>query len=247
MKTIGIVLREFVTEVRNTDVPLYGIRRDIISFLRKYDVNVIGIPLISRKNDAEELERVTPIIDMCDGIIFPGGVTCSYLDSDVARYLHEIDKPTFGFCLGMQVMGRAFNGNKLEKIEGASHSSKDKYVHKIKINLNSKLYEILGEEEIEVNSRHNYCIKETGLDIVAYSEDGIVEAIEDKSKKFFIGVQWHPESLPDDENSNKLFDYYISKLWHSNIKFVKAYWQKCVKGGIILVLINKKLWWGQGK
>lgn len=212
MKTVGIILREFETEVRNTNVPLYAMRRDIVSFLRKYNVNVVGIPLISRTDDKLELERVKPILNMCDGIIFPGGVTCSYLDSDVARFLHEIDKPTLGFCLGMQVLGRAFNGNKLEKIENENHSSSEKYVHNVKIDRDSKLFEILQTENLRVNSRHNYCIKETNLDIVAYSDDGIVEALEDKNKKFFIGVQWHPESLPEDEYSNKLFDYFISVL-----------------------------------
>lgn len=56
------------------------------------------------------------------------------------------------------------------------------------------------------------CIPNTDLDIVAYSEDEIIEAIEDKKKKFFIGVQWHPESLTYDEYSNKLFDFFIKKL-----------------------------------
>ena len=47
------------------------------------------------------------------------------------------------------------------------------------------------------------------FDNVAYAPDGILEAIEMKDKKFIIGVQWHPEGL-DDENSNKLFDYFIN-------------------------------------
>ena len=33
--------------------------------------------------------------------------------------------------------------------------------------------------------------------------------IEDLSKKFFLGVEWHPESL-NDENTKKLFDYFIN-------------------------------------
>ena len=213
MKTIGIFLREFMIEVRNSDVPLYGLRRDLISYLRKYDVNVIAIPVISRTDDKFELEKVKPIIDMCDGIIFPGGITCSYLDSEIAIYLHEINKPTLGLCSGMQVMGRAFNGkSKLNKIENDNHACKEEYAHNVKINKDSKLYEIIGEEEIKVNSRHSYFVKETNLDIVAYSDDGIVEAIEDKTKKFFIGVQWHPESLPNDIYSKKLFDYFINIL-----------------------------------
>ena len=55
-------------------------------------------------------------------------------------------------------------------------------------------------------------IPDTTLTCVAYSEDKVLEAIEDSSKKFFIGVQWHPESLMEDENSKKLFDYFIKML-----------------------------------
>ena len=60
------------------------------------------------------------------------------------------------------------------------------------------MYKIIGEETIKVNSRHMRQIPFTNLDGVAYSEDNILEAIEDKSKKFFLGIQWHPESLLDD-------------------------------------------------
>ena len=52
----------------------------------------------------------------------------------------------------------------------------------------------------------------TNLDCVAYSEDNILEAIEDKNKKFFLGIQWHPESLLEDIYSKRLFDYFIEKL-----------------------------------
>lgn len=52
----------------------------------------------------------------------------------------------------------------------------------------------------------------TKLSQVAYSEDGIIEAIEDKNKRFFIGVQWHPESLMEDRYSDKLFSYFIETL-----------------------------------
>lgn len=82
----------------------------------------------------------------------------------------------------------------------------------MKIKENSKLYEILSSEKIKVNSRHRKCIKETKLDCVAYSEDGIIEALEDKKKRFFIGVQWHPECLINDEFSKKLFDAFIESL-----------------------------------
>jgi len=50
------------------------------------------------------------------------------------------------------------------------------------------------------------------LDCVAYSEDNVLEAIEDKNKKFFMGIQWHPESLMEDTYSRRLFDYFIKIL-----------------------------------
>ena len=61
-----------------------------------------------------------------------------------------------------------------------------------------------------VNSRHKDYVINTGLSIGATC-NGIIEEVEDKNKKFFVGVQWHPEDL-DDENSDKLFDYFINKL-----------------------------------
>ena len=47
--------------------------------------------------------------------------------------------------------------------------------------------------------------------ISAVSKDGIIEGIEDNSKKFFLGVQWHPESLKD-SNSYNLIKYFINSL-----------------------------------
>ena len=51
----------------------------------------------------------------------------------------------------------------------------------------------------------------TDLSIVGISNDGIIEAIEDKNKRFFIGVQWHPESMIEyDSIQNKIFKKFIN-------------------------------------
>lgn len=212
MKTIGVILREWRADVRK--IPLYGLRTDLVTFLRKYNVNVIAIPIdFEEKNEFEKLKE---IIDYCDGIIFPGGKYVKEIDCQIMRYLYEIDKPTFGICLGMQIMGATFNGGIREKIESNNHSSDKEYVHDVTIKKDSKLYDILGKEKISVNSRHGKCIPHTNLDCVAYSDDGIIEAIEDKTKKFFIGVQWHPETLINDEYSNLLFDKFIDVVLGRN-------------------------------
>lgn len=207
-KTIGIIAREYVADYK--EIQLYGCKRDLIQFLKKYDINVITIPIVF-ENDGE-FEKIKEIIDFCDGIISPGGSKIYEIEYKLINYLYEINKPTLGICLGMQIMGKAFNEKVRTKIEDEKHYSDKEYVHNIIIKRDSLLYKIIGEEKIKVNSRHKNKIPYTNLDCVAYSEDNIIEAIEDKNKKFFMGVQWHPESLTEDSNSNKLIEYFIKML-----------------------------------
>lgn len=208
-KTIGIILRENIAG-ENNDIPLYGFRRDLIPYLRKYNINVISIPVMFE--NANEFKQIKEIIDFCDGIIFPGGAEIKELDYKIMKYLYKMDKPTLGICLGMQIMGKTFNGSERTKIEEENHKSEEEYVHSIIIRKDSLLYNIIGEDKIKVNSRHRNKVPNTQLDCVAYSEDNVLEAIEDKNKKFFLGVQWHPESLMEDIYSKRLFDYLIKKL-----------------------------------
>ena len=105
-------------------------------------------------------------------------------------------------------MAATFNGT-LYQIENHQNTK-----HTINIKKNSKIYDIIQKEEITVNSRHKFGIKNTNLEITGYSND-VIEVIEDKTKSFFIGVQWHPESLNNDD-SKKLFDYFIKKAGEYN-------------------------------
>lgn len=144
---------------------------------------------------------------MCDGIVLSGGDSFVEQDFFVVDYLYKKDIPTLGICLGMQTMARYFS--KKEEINITNHLSDDLYVHCININKDSLLYKIIGKERIFVNSRHKSAIVNTTLNIVAKSDDGVIEAVEALNKKFFLGLEWHPESL-NDENSKKIFDYFIS-------------------------------------
>ena len=48
------------------------------------------------------------------------------------------------------------------------------------------------------------------FEVSAYSEDGIIEAVELKDRLFVMGLQWHPESIYDhDNNSKKIFSNFI--------------------------------------
>lgn len=210
MKRIGIILNRWKASYK--DYPLYGFKTDLIEFLRKYDINVLAIPILFENDINSEFKAIKDVIDLCDGIIIPGGAYIHDIDYEIVKYLYKENKPTLGICLGMQIMGKTFNNKVRNEIEGNNHNKTDKYVHNIYVKKDSKLYEIIKEETIKVNSRHKRYIPYTNLDISAYSEDNIPEAIEDKSKRFFLGVQWHPESLIDDTYSDRLFSAFIESL-----------------------------------
>jgi putative glutamine amidotransferase len=61
-----------------------------------------------------------------------------------------------------------------------------------------------------VNSAHHQAIKNPGKGLIinAMSPDGVIEGIEDPSKDFCIGVQWHPEFFIQD-GDNRLLKAFI--------------------------------------
>lgn len=201
---IGIIMRPDKLMSGNAVMCVYeDLRMSIIS---SGGIPLGIMPLTDNLDDFNT--DIYNLIDMCDGIILQGGDEFYNYDLECLKYIYEKDIPVLGICLGMQLMGSMFSG-KLENI--AKHKYKDKkYVHKIYIDKNSKLYDIFKSDVISVNSRHISALDNTDLDIVGLSDDNVIEAIEDKNKKFFIGVQWHPESMYSyDILECNLFDYFI--------------------------------------
>lgn len=149
-------------------------------------------------------------IALCNGVILQGGGFADEYECFIAKYCYEYDIPILGICNGKHMMVKALGGIK-RNLDNKEHDSQEQYVHSIKINKDSKFYKIIGKEEIMVNSRHIGYSYDLGiLKAVAYSPDGIDEVVEDSNKKFYIGVQFHPESLyKKDENMNNIFKEFI--------------------------------------
>lgn len=182
-----------------------------ITILPPQDVDYYNsVPSELNKLTIEEKEILDYQLNLCDGIIMPGGTKRFEYDNYICDYCNKKDIPLLGICMGMQVMCNYNNDNTNIKIENDSHYSLDDYKHKVKIDKDSKLFKILNEEEILVNSLHHYKVKNSGdYKIVATNED-MIEAIEKNDNKFNIGLQWHPEKNYDiDLNSQKIFKAFI--------------------------------------
>lgn len=199
IKTVGIIIREF----KENNIEFIGTRYDLFNSLYQFNVNLIGIPINIDYN------KLIESVNLCDGIILSGGSKFDENDFKLIKYLVEKNIPTLGICLGMQSMAEYFNDKREIKVN--NHYSTNKYVHKVKIKKGSRLYDILNKEEILVNSRHHTGIPYTNMLISAKSEDNIIEAVELSHLKYFIGLEWHPESI-NDNNSYLIFKSFINKL-----------------------------------
>lgn len=174
-----------------------------------FDYGVFPVCLIPKVNNSgdisdKDLDKILKMIELCDGIILQGGECFDEYDLKIVRYLHQKNIPTLGICLGMQIMGKAFNGTIIKNI---GHDISTDYVHYVKINSDSLLHQIIDKDYIFVNSKHHDGVLGTDLTMTAYFEN-VCEALEDEEKCFFVGVQWHPEYL-NDENSEKLFRRFL--------------------------------------
>jgi putative glutamine amidotransferase len=86
--------------------------------------------------------------------------------------------------------------------------------HPVAVDPDSQLAEAIGGTEVDladVNSFHHQAIDRLGegLRISAKAPDGTVEAIEDPSRRFLIGVQWHAETLVHREAEAELFRRFV--------------------------------------
>ena len=189
---IGIIMRDSLSETKQEITVIY---KDIINAIIKSGGKPIGIP----NNYFDKY------INLCHGFIIQGGDDLEDRDIRIIKELKERNIPLLGICLGMQEMAFLDNG---EIYDINNHKKKE--MHEITIDKNSLLYQILGCTKTMVNSRHKSAVKNTNLIVSSRSIDNIIESVEDRHKRFYIGLQWHPENMYEyDSNSRKIFDYFI--------------------------------------
>ena len=132
-------------------------------------------------------------------------------------------KPILGICRGIQFINAVLGGTLYQDLPSQHPSQIEHHqtppydipVHDVIISRSTPLYECLGTDRISVNSYHHQAVKAVApeLEIMAESEDGIVEALYKPFYSFLWAVQWHPEfSYKTEGNSRKIFRAFVERL-----------------------------------
>jgi len=198
-----------------------------------------GLPvMLPLTNDEADLSQA---YQWCDGILFTGGhdvspsvygedqkktcgQTCPARDQMEKFLLDKClqdHKPLLGICRGIQFINACLGGTLYQDLPSEYKSDVehhmappyDRTAHNVNVLKDTKLAQIIGEGLHGVNSYHHQAVKTLSprVNIMAYSEDGLVEAIEVRDQDFAVAIQWHPEfSYKTDPDSMKLVQAFIN-------------------------------------
>jgi putative glutamine amidotransferase len=134
----------------------------------------------------------------------------------VARRADAIGLPMLGICRGSQTLNVARGGTLHQHVPdvvdgSVAHrqtASGRETTHSVRIEPGSRLAEIVGPGDLEVNAFHHQAVDRLGrgLRAVAWAPDGLVEAVEDDADALYLGVQWHVETLVHLPRHARLFE-----------------------------------------
>jgi putative glutamine amidotransferase len=138
-------------------------------------------------------------------------------DIEFFRHADASEKPILAICLGCQIASVARGGCLVQHVDDLPRASPIVHhmpdhsaaYHDVRVERESRLARIVGRTRFEVNSRHHQVVNREQLGgrmrAVAFADDGVVEAAEDRDGRWLLAVQWHPEDLIDRPEHLSLF------------------------------------------
>ena len=163
------------------------------------------------------------VLGRLDGVVFAGGADLSPLLYDqephpetigvrqgrdsaeipLLRAALERDTPVLGICRGMQLMSVVAGGSLVQHLPetvGHQRHRPEPGVfgqHEVSVAAGSRLHDIVGDA-LTVPSYHHQGLADAGtMTVTAWAEDDTPEAVEDPTRRFAVGVLWHPEMSED--------------------------------------------------
>lgn len=134
----------------------------------------------------------------------------------ITRLAYNRQLPILGICRGIQTLAVALGGKvcqdlALTTVKHSQDADRSEPTHSVTLTEGSTLYNIYEGSQLFVNSFHHQAVSDPGKDfrVAATAPDGTIEAIESASFKSVIGVQWHPECMPDE--GAPLFRWLVSE------------------------------------
>jgi len=138
----------------------------------------------------------------------------------VLQFADQCAAPVLGICRGAQLMNVHAGGNLIGDVSSLRKHTSNRATllprKRVQIEDGSELAAWVGSSAMRVNSLHHQAIDKTGrlLRVVATDRDGIVQAIEGSAsgldQPLRMGVQWHPEYLPQRTDQRHLFAGFVA-------------------------------------
>jgi putative glutamine amidotransferase len=120
--------------------------------------------------------------------------------------------PVLAICRGVQALNVARGGTLHQHIpdqHAEDHGGGGVYNERlVRVKPESRLAELLGDSEAPASCHHHQAVDAIGAGLVpvAWAADGTIEALEDPTLPFLVGVQWHPEVGRDGSLFHQLVD-----------------------------------------
>lgn len=189
-----------------------------------------GLPLVVSRPPGHSPQMLEALLELADGLLLTGGgdvdpagygarpENVDELDADADAWelaliaeARERSLPTLAICRGAQLLAVAYGGKLVQHLSGGDghgelNGLRPEQIlsarHPIELAAGSRVRRALGDGPIAVNTIHHHGIADAGeLEVTATARDGAIEAVEPLTHWPCVGVQWHPEKMPEPEQA----------------------------------------------
>jgi putative glutamine amidotransferase len=191
-----------------------------------------AVPVILAPLPGREIE---PLLDRLDGVCLSGGPDIDPIayggssHPELGPTEREVDEfeiglvraaqrrglPLLAICRGLQLLNVARAGTLIQHLPDVvgpdvAHRQRDSarvVTHAVDLAPDSTLHRLMEDQRPLVNSFHHQAVDRIGQGLrpVAWSDDGVVEALEAPAGPFTVAVQWHAECLTERPEHAALF------------------------------------------